>query len=43
VCQYVRDDDKLRQCLNQDPALRGSVQSSDYFAEAPEIDLGGAR
>jgi hypothetical protein len=40
VCQYLRDDDKQRQCLNQNPADRGTVQSSDYFAEAPEIDLG---
>ncbi len=40
VCQYLRDDDKQRQCLNQDPTLRGSVQTSDYFAEAPVIDLG---
>lgn len=40
VCQYLRDDDKQRQCLNQDADLRGTVQSSDYFAEAPVIDLG---
>ena len=40
VCQYLRDDDKQRQCLNQDPTLRGTVQSSDYFAEAPAINLG---
>lgn len=40
VCQYLRDDDKQRQCLNQDPGLRGTVQTSDYFAEAPIIDLG---
>jgi hypothetical protein len=24
VCQYLRDDDKQRQCLNQNPADRGS-------------------
>ncbi|KMM17241.1 hypothetical protein [Synechococcus sp. GFB01] len=40
VCQYLRDDEKQRQCLNQDPGLRGTVERSDYFAEAPEIDLG---
>lgn len=40
VCQYLRDDGKQRQCLNQDAAQRGTVQASDYFAEAPIIDLG---
>jgi hypothetical protein len=39
VCQYLRSDEQLRQCLNQDPSLRGTVQASDYFAEAPVIDL----
>jgi hypothetical protein len=39
VCQYLRSDDQLKQCLNQDPSRRGMVQASDYFAEAPVIDL----
>ena len=39
VCQYLREDDQKRQCLNQDENLRGTVQSSDYFAEAPSVDL----
>lgn len=39
VCQYLRSDEQQRQCLNQDPALRGTVQASDYFAEAPIIEL----
>ena len=39
VCQYLRSDDQLKQCLNQDPSRRGTVQASDYFAEAPVIDL----
>ncbi len=40
VCQYLRSDEQKSQCLNQDPGLRGSVQQSDYYAEAPQIDLG---
>lgn len=39
VCQYLRSDEQQRQCLNQDPSLRGMVQASDYFAEAPVIEL----
>ena len=39
VCQYLRSDDQQKQCLNQDPSRRGTVQASDYFAEAPVIDL----
>ncbi len=39
VCQYLRSDEQKRQCLNQDPTLRGSVVASDYFAEAPAIEL----
>ena len=40
VCQYLRSDEQKGQCINQDPSLRGTVQESDYFAEAPRIDLG---
>ena len=39
VCQYLRSDEQKRQCLNQDPAVPGQVQASDYFAEAPIITL----
>ena len=39
VCQYLRTDDQRRQCLNQDGGLRGTVQASDYYAEAPVMDL----
>jgi hypothetical protein len=42
VCQYLRSEDQRAQCLNQDPGLRGTVQPSDYFAEAPVLDLGAA-
>ncbi|SBO44632.1 hypothetical protein [Cyanobium sp. NIES-981] len=40
VCQYLRSDEQKSQCLNQDTTLRGTVQGSDYYAEAPVIDLG---
>ncbi|MFQ6540011.1 MULTISPECIES: hypothetical protein [Aphanothece] len=40
VCQYLRSDGQKAQCLNQDPSQRGTVQSSDYYAEAPMIDVG---
>lgn len=39
VCQYLRTPQQCAQCLNQDPALRGEVSSSDYYAEAPLVDL----
>ncbi len=39
VCQYLRSPEQRTQCINQDPALRGEVTSSDYYAEAPEVDL----
>ncbi len=42
VCQYLKGDAQRAQCLNQDANLRGSVTPSDYYAEAPMIDLGGA-
>ena len=42
VCQYLRSDDQKAQCLNQDARLRGSVQQSDYYAEAPVIELPGS-
>ena len=39
VCQYLRSDEQKAQCLNQDASQRGTVQRSDYYAEAPVIDL----
>ncbi|MFM7315272.1 MAG: hypothetical protein ACKO0M_19280 [Cyanobium sp.] len=46
VCQYLRTPEQTSQCLNQDPTLRGEVRSSDFYAEAPQVDvvagLGGA-
>ena len=41
VCQYLRSPEQCRQCLNQDPALRGTVTANDYYAEAPVLDLSG--
>ncbi|MFM7087134.1 MAG: hypothetical protein ACKOXO_09125 [Cyanobium sp.] len=38
VCQYLRTPEQCSQCLNQDAALRGDVVSSDYYAEAPQVD-----
>ncbi len=40
VCQYLRTPEQCGQCLNQDVALRGTVQPSDYYAEAPAFELG---
>jgi hypothetical protein len=40
VCQYLRTPEQCGQCLNQDAGLRGAVQQSDYYAEAPKFDLG---
>jgi hypothetical protein len=42
VCQFLKNDEQRAQCLNQDQALRGTVQPGDYFAEAPSLDLSGA-
>lgn len=46
VCQYLRSPEQTGQCLNQDPSLRGEVRTTDYYAEAPQLDvaagLGGA-
>ncbi|MFO7628876.1 MAG: hypothetical protein R6W06_05045 [Prochlorococcaceae cyanobacterium] len=39
VCQYLRTPEQCGQCLNQDPSQRGEVVNSDYYAEAPIIDL----
>jgi hypothetical protein len=39
VCQYLRTPEQTARCINQDPRLRGEVSSSDYYAEAPAIDL----
>lgn len=43
VCQYLRSPEQCCQCLNQDPTLRGEVTASDYYAEAPVLDLGSLR
>jgi hypothetical protein len=40
VCQYLRTPEQCSQCLNQDVGLRGTVQPSDYYAEAPAFELG---
>ncbi len=40
VCQYLRSDEQKAQCMNLDAERRGTVQRSDYYAEAPVIDLG---
>lgn len=40
VCQYLSSPDQCARCLNQDAALRGSVATSDYYAEAPSFELG---
>ncbi|MFO8237105.1 MAG: hypothetical protein R6U00_02390 [Prochlorococcaceae cyanobacterium] len=42
VCQFLRSDDKRALCLNQDVSQRGTVVQSDYYDEAPVINLGGA-
>lgn len=39
VCQFLSTDDKKRQCLNQDPTLRGAMQPGDSFDEAPLINM----
>lgn len=39
VCQFLSSDEQKRQCLNQDPVLRGAVQPGDAFDEAPLINL----
>jgi len=41
VCQYLRTDEQKRQCLNQDPSLRGETQPGDAYMEPPVADLGG--
>lgn len=40
VCQYLRTPEQCGQCLNQDAGQRGTVTASDYYAEAPVLDLG---
>lgn len=42
VCQYLRTPEQTGQCLNQDPTLRGEVRSTDYYAEAPQVDVAAA-
>ncbi len=39
VCQYLRSDEQKAQCINNDPGQRGTVVQSDYYAEAPVLDL----
>ncbi|QEY33083.1 hypothetical protein EVJ50_13425 [Synechococcus sp. RSCCF101] len=39
VCQYLRTPEQCAQCINQDPGRRGAVQETDYYAEAPRLDL----
>jgi hypothetical protein len=39
VCQYLRTPEQRGQCLNQNLALRGDVAVSDYYAEAPVLEL----
>ena len=39
VCQYLRSDEQKAQCINLDPSLRGTVVQSDFYAEAPILDL----
>ncbi len=39
VCQYLRSDEQKAQCINLDPSLRGTVVQTDYYAEAPIVDL----
>ncbi|MCP9849182.1 hypothetical protein [Cyanobium sp. Morenito 9A2] len=39
VCQFLKSPEQCGQCLNQDPALRGDVQASDFYAEPPALDL----
>ncbi|MFZ0406522.1 MAG: hypothetical protein WAM11_00195 [Cyanobium sp.] len=42
VCQYLQSPEQCAKCLNQDPTLRGQVNSSDYYAEAPILDVGAS-
>jgi len=39
LCQYLRSPEQCSQCINQDLSRRGDVQTSDYHAEAPNVDL----
>ena len=39
VCQYLKTPDQQRQCINQDPELRGAEQKGDAFPDAPSIVL----
>ena len=39
VCQYLRSDEQKAQCINLDPSLRGTVVQTDFYAEAPIVDL----
>ncbi len=39
VCQYLRTPEQCAQCLNQDPGLRGEINTSDYYSEPPVLDL----
>ena len=39
VCQYLKTPDQHRQCINQDPELRGVEQKGDAVPDALSIDL----
>lgn len=39
VCQFLKSPEQCGQCLNQNPAQRGDVAASDYYAEPPSVDL----
>lgn len=41
VCQYLKTDEQRRQCLNQDLTQVGEVVSTDFYAEAPVVQLPG--
>ena len=40
VCQYLKSDEQKQQCINQDPALRGTPQPGDGFEEISALQLG---
>ena len=40
VCQYLKSDEQQQQCINQDPALRGTPQPGDGFEEISALQLG---
>ena len=40
VCQFLRTEEQISTCLNQDPHQRGTEQAGDAFPDAPTVDLG---